>query len=216
MIIVQIILLISSHILALWLCVSSLLIGFSGYYISITYIRYRFKQVNHKIEQLIKSSKNKLDYHLLIKAIEEHNQITVLCIKNNQFVNLILLIIYYFYSPAIDIALFLTIYVDIFYIKLFGFFMTFNFILFLFIFSLTTAQLQKSAHFSYKNLNSIIAKEKCIPQAQKIKIVGLIERLAGPDIAVYCHDFFPLNYYEFYLFIAIISSNFFLFMSLIA
>jgi hypothetical protein len=148
-------------------------------------------------------------------AIEEHNQITILCMKNNQFVNLNLLIIYYLYSPLIDMVLYLAIYIDHFYIKLFAIFAAFVLILFLFLFSLTTAQLQKSAHFSYNNLNSIIAKEKKIPLEKKMKIFGLIEKLAGPDIAVYCYDFFPLNNYEFYEFIAIISTNFFLLMSLI-
>jgi hypothetical protein len=148
-------------------------------------------------------------------AIEEHNQITILCMKNNQSVNLILLIIYYLYSPLIDMVLYLAIYIDHFYIKLLGISVTFFLILFLFLFSSTTVWLRKSAHFPYNNLNSIIAKQKWIPLSKKMKIVSLIERLAGSEIAVYCYDFFPLNNYEFYQFIASIVGNFFLLMSLI-
>jgi hypothetical protein len=112
-------------------------------------------------------------------------------------------------------VLYLAIHLDIYFIKIFAYAITFILTLFLFLFSLTTAELQKSAHFSYNNLNSIIANQEEIPLNIKFKIVGLIERLAGPDIAVYCADFFSLNNYEFYLFIATISSNFFLFVSLI-
>jgi len=214
-ILAEIILLVSSHTIIFMLCVNLMFAGFADYYLPITYIRYRFEQVNHKIKKLIRLPRENQDYDLLMCAIEEHNQITVLCMNNNQFANLILLLIYYLYSPLIDMALYLAIYIDNFYFKLFLIAGTFLFILFLFLFSLTTAQLRYSAHFPYKNLNSIIAKQNEIPLEKKMKIVGLIERLAGPDIAVYCHDFFPLNNYEFYEFIAIISSNFFLLIGLI-
>jgi hypothetical protein len=212
---IQIFAIMALHIISFWFIIHIYFKNFSIYFISVTYIRYGFKQVNHKIQRFIRSSKNKSDYNLLMFAIEEHNQITILCMKDSKFVNLILLIVYYLYSPLIDMILYLTIYIDHFYIKLFGIFVTFVFILFLFLFSLTTAQLKNSAHLSYKNLNSIIAKQKRMPRAKKMRIIGLIERLAGPDIAVYCYDFFPLNNYEFYLFIASIAKNFFLLIGLI-
>ncbi len=108
----------------------------------------------------------------------------------------------------------LSIYVDNFYIKLLAIGTTFIATLFLFLFSLSTAQIQKWAH-SWYNLYLIIAKWKPIPSAKNMKIVDLISRLAGPKIAIYCYDFFILDNYEFYLFIVRISSNLFLLMSLI-
>jgi hypothetical protein len=189
--------------------------GFAVYYISVTYIRYRFEQINDLVKKFIQLSRNKSNHNLLMCAIEEHNQITVLCMKNNQFANYVFLFAYYMVSPIIDITLYIAIHLENYHLKMF--FYTFSFIIIslLFIFSLSTAQLQKSAHFSYKNLNSIIAQQKKIPLKMKMKIVGLIERLAGPEIAVYCYDFFPLDNYEFYLFIERISSNFFLLMNFI-
>ena len=56
---------------------------------------------------------------------------------------------------------------------------------------------------------------KSIPIKYKMKLLNFIERLGGPDIAVYCLDLFPLNYYEFYLFIVAICCNFFLVVKLI-
>ena len=36
----------------------------------------------------------------------------------------------------------------------------------------------------------------------RLKTMSLIERLSGPDIGFYCLDLFPMNSYEFYLFVA--------------
>jgi len=214
-ILAEIILIISLHAIMFWLSVSLLLSDFAVYYLSITYIRYRFDQVSHEIKTFIRLSRDKSDYNKLVKAIEQHYQITLMCMKNNQFVNLILLNKYYLFSPIIDMALYLAIYIDHFYVKLFAIFANFVLIIFLFLLSLTTSLLPKSAHSTYNHLNSIIARQKWIPRAKKMKIIGLIERLAGPEIAVYCYNFFPLTYYEFCLFIASISTNFFLLLSLI-
>ncbi len=90
---------------------------------------------------------------------------------------------------------------------------------FLFLFSLNTAVLCKAAHSPYKRANSFVAEQsqsKCnlfsriIETRHSIKLLNFLERLGGPEIAVYCLDLFPLNYYEIYEFIAAISANSFL------
>jgi len=89
----------------------------------------------------------------------------------------------------------------------------------LFFLSLMTASLRKEAHGSYKRLNSIMAKSsieknssslKAIPIGLKFKMMSLIERMAQKEITVWCLDLFPLNSYEFYLFVAAVASNYFL------
>ena len=91
--------------------------------------------------------------------------------------------------------------------------------IFLFLFSLNTAMLWHAAHSPYKRVNSFVVQQsldksnafaRIIEIRRNIKLLNFLERLGGPDIAVYCLDLFPLNYYEFYLLIATISSNFFL------
>jgi hypothetical protein len=82
-----------------------------------------------------------------------------------------------------------------------------------------SASMTHSAHLSHAKLSSIMAKSmkkdikkkrESIPLHEVFNVINLFERLAGPSIAVYCLDMFPLNYYEFYLFVASVSCNFFL------
>jgi len=79
----------------------------------------------------------------------------------------------------------------------------------LFIFAYITASLSKAATDSYARMNTIIVKSY-LPLDSKMKLVGFIEKLGGPDITIYCLDLFPLNNYNFYLFIAGVVRNFFL------
>jgi hypothetical protein len=87
-----------------------------------------------------------------------------------------------------------------------------------------SARLNELARGSYNELNSIIAREmdpQCKPRFKKIrfnvkwKIINLIERMAQTEMTVWCLDLFPLNGFEFYLFIAATAKNFFLFVDLI-
>jgi len=85
-----------------------------------------------------------------------------------------------------------------------------------------SAHLTETARGSYSDLNAIMAREnnpkaklKNIPCDLKFKIINLMERLAQMEISVWCLDLFPLNNYEFYLFIAATAKNFFLFASFI-
>jgi hypothetical protein len=54
-----------------------------------------------------------------------------------------------------------------------------------------------------------------IPIKSKMKIINLIERMAQTEITVWCLDLFPLNSYEFYLFVAAVASNYILMIGLI-
>jgi hypothetical protein len=187
---------------------SQLLIGFPLYYITITYLQYRFEQLNDMIQS------SDLTLNRLLSHIREHNRITCLHVVNNQFMSKVLFVVYFFYTPALDVGIFLSIYSQMFLsAKILLIIVTILLIVFLNLFSLNTAMLCKAAHSPYKRINSFVVKQsqsKLIETRQNIKILNFIERLGGPEIAVYCLDLFPLNYYEFYLFIAAISVNFFL------
>ena len=78
------------------------------------------------------------------------------------------------------------------------------------------ATLYAAAHTPYKPLNAMIAKKKIIMlSSERRKIAFYNERFSGPEIATYVFDFFPLNNYEFYLFIRSIAINLFLLIKLI-
>lgn len=53
-----------------------------------------------------------------------------------------------------------------------------------------------AAHKPYIYLNSIFGRMK--GTSRKLKLLNLIERLAGPKIALYCLDLFPLTNKEFF------------------
>ena len=88
-----------------------------------------------------------------------------------------------------------------------------------FIIAYASASLEKASHSPYAKLNSIIAKLEVnsteISIENKIKINNLLERLAQTKITVWVLDLFPINYYEFYLFVAAVVSNFLFFLELI-
>ena len=50
---------------------------------------------------------------------------------------------------------------------------------------------------------------------QRLKLLSFIEKLSGREIGFYCYDLFPMNNYEFYQYLYICGSNYFLFLSLI-
>jgi hypothetical protein len=157
-------------------------------------------------------------------CLREHHQICCINEKSNRLLSLILFELYYVASGVADLFIIQIIYLDtLLIIKIL--FICGIVLFFPVIYSLAylSGRLSEEAHIPYKLLNSIMAKEtipnsklKNMSKRSKFKIMILIERLAKTDIAVPCLDLFPLNNYNFYLFIATSASNFFLFVHLIS
>jgi hypothetical protein len=72
--------------------------------------------------------------------------------------------------------------------------------------------MSKSSKKPYNKLNFLIAKKRK-DLRMKFKIIDSIERLAKPEIGIYCLDSFPFTNYEFYLYIANCAKKFFSFIS---
>jgi hypothetical protein len=117
--------------------------------------------------------------------------------------------LYFIVSMAIDMEMFISILEKNFVAKLGVISLSFFHVGILLSLTISSASMSKIAHSPYAKLNSIIAK-RTFTLADKFKIVSLTEKLAGPDIAVYCLDLFPLNNYEFFLLISVVATNFFL------
>jgi len=117
--------------------------------------------------------------------------------------------LYFIVSMAIDMEMFISIYEKNVFMKLTIISLSFFHVGILLSLSISSASMSKIAHSPYAKLNSIIAR-RTFTLADKFKIVNLIEKLAGPDIAVYCLDLFPLNNYEFFLLVSVVATNFFL------
>jgi len=71
----------------------------------------------------------------------------------------------------------------------------------------------KEAHRPYVRLYSILARKPATTMLN-LKVLGLIEKLSGPIIGIYCQDFFPFTNYEFYLYISNVVQNFILLIGL--
>jgi len=184
---------------------------FAVFYLTVTYIEYRFKQVNEKIMKC-KSARE------LIEAIEEHEQICKINHRNNYLLSKLMFIFNYILSPMLDISMYRVVYVQtIFIVKAAFTMISVCIIIFLYIGVYSSARMSKSAHLPYKRLNSLIANQRGfkIPLDCKLKVNGMIEKLSGPSIAVYCADLFALNNKEFYLFITSLIMNYLLIIHLL-
>ena len=82
-----------------------------------------------------------------------------------------------------------------------------------FLINITSTWVGSAAHMSYSKMYSIMNDNRC-PAITRLKIMSFIERLSGPEIGMYCYDLFAMNNWEFYQFLYLFGSNYFLIMSL--
>jgi hypothetical protein len=121
---------------------------------------------------------------------------------------------YYFSVPAIDLLVILSIHKEVDIItRTLAFVATILGVFVLFVFNYSMALVSEAAHRPYIRLNSIIAR-KSARTVLNLKVVGLIEKLSGPVIGIYCLDLFPFINYEFYLYISNCIQNFILLIGL--
>ena len=82
--------------------------------------------------------------------------------------------------------------------------------------NLLSSQISQSSHKPYNNLfKFLIQKRFPLSLRVKLKIVGLIEKLSGPDIGFYCWNLFPMNNYTFYEYVCNYFVTYFLILTLI-
>jgi hypothetical protein len=67
-----------------------------------------------------------------------------------------------------------------------------------------------SRHHRVHLSSSSLITSTSIPIELRLKLAHFLEKLAGPSIAVYCSNLFPLNNFEFYNFFIAVIYNFFL------
>ena len=149
----------------------------------------------------------------LERAIDGHNSVVRVCEEQNRLFKVFLFSMYYIGSPAVILGFNLsrsntldpfikysfTIFVAIvlsvvFCLNLFN--------------ALITKTAQKPRLHQYRYLN------RRLTFRYRMRIMAFIERLCGPDIGFYCLDLFPMNNYEFYLYITNCVENYMLFQDL--
>jgi len=123
-------------------------------------------------------------------------------------------IFYYSSVPAYDLLIILSIAKEVGTItRIFICSVTVMGVIMLFIYNYSMALVSEAAHRPYNKLNSIIARKPAV-RVLNLKVLGLIEKLSGPVIGIYCLDFFPFTNYEFYLYVSNCVQNFILLIGL--
>ena len=169
-------------------------------------IKYGFKNAHEQIKWCLRSGRRKF----VEDAIHRHHLLVRLCADLNNMFRIWIFILYYIASPAIILFgnLALSKNIHPFLRKLMGILVILEFAVFIGL-NFLNSLIIKSAHrprlLFYKYLS------RRLPLRHRMRIMAFIERLCGPNIGFYCLDLFPMNNYEFYLYITNCVSNYILF-----
>ena len=193
-------------------CFGYVWVGFTMWFMSTLYLKYKFNEINEKIELSLKYS----NINLLMNAIHEHNYVEIMTKKFNHFFRMITFIIYYIATIGFQIFLFAVHYKDSTFLG--RFFTAFIFgscfwaVVLMNVMSISVSNASKRP---YSKLYSFYKRNEFrIIFRQRWKILSFVEKLSGPEIGYYCYDLFPMNNWEFYQYLYIAGSNYILIMNL--
>ena len=186
--------------------------GFILWFMSTLYLKYKFIEINEKIELSLKHS----NINLLMNAIEEHNYVEIMTKKFNHFFRMITFIIYYIATIGFQIMFYgihnknstpfgrvgaATIFFTCFWAVVFM--------------NVMSTWVNNAAHKPYYKLYSILHKRGIRMRFRHHwKLLSFVEKLSGRPIGYYCYDLFPMNNWEFYQYLCIAGSNYILIMGL--
>ena len=119
----------------------------------------------------------------------------------NEFFSVILFILYYLATPSILITLYIVLEKDTSWaFRLGSITYAFTILVSIFAMNLLSSRISHSARKPMKHLFRYLTDNR-LSSKQRLKTMSLIELLSGPDIGFYCLDLFPLNSFEFHLFV---------------
>ena len=144
------------------------------------------------------------------RAIDCHNIVVKECEDINRMYKIITFIIYYIASPSMILCTRLALSKDLdpiikYPLFLIAFIAGCVFVGMNFLSSLIRRTAHRPRLLLYKYL------DRSLTLRHRMKIMAFIEKLCGPDIGFYCLDLFPMNNYEFYLYITNCVKNYILF-----
>ena len=191
-------------------CLGLVSLGVTNCVFIVLYLRYKFREIN---DRFLLCLRFKNFSHL--KIIAEHNQICKLTHDINKLVKLYIFIFYYLASPTLiamvdlteepHLALIAKFINTILIVVIFGA---------IFVINLMSSRISKASTLPLKYLHRYMA-ENNLPTKQRLKTMEIIERLCGPDIGFYCYDLFPMNSYEFYIYVSNCCKNYILIKTLL-
>ena len=180
--------------------------------VSTEYFKYKFNEINDKIELSLKQ----LNIGLLMNAIVEHNYMERLIRHINDLFRAWIFIIYYIMTFAVEMFLYVSHKEDVLLIgRIVAILILIIFVVFISYLTMIASMATSAAHRPYSRCYSILLSKRIrLTFQQRLKLLSFTEKLSGPDIGFYCYDLFPVNSYELYQYICISGVNYFLIMSL--
>ena len=187
-------------------------LGLILWFSSFQYLKYKFEEINTKIELSLKQ----MNIILLMNAIHEHNYVERLTRDVNALIRHIIFFGYYGLTLTSQLFLFIAQRKDtLLNYRISLYLTTIAYIFILIVMHIICEQICSRAHQSYSTIFSILVKENIrISFKQRLKLMSFMEKLSGPQIGFYCYDLFAVNRIEFYEYISLYISNYFLIISL--
>ena len=201
-----------TFILTFYYSVAFFNVGLIVWFSSTLYLKYKFEEINTKIELSLKQ----MNIRLLMNAIHEHNYVERMTRDINDLLSKIIFLGYYMLTLTSQLFLFIaqredTLLTHRIALSLFAL----VYIELLLYMHLTSNQICTRAHEAYPILFSILVNENFrMNFKQRLKIMSFMEKLSGPQIGFYCYDLFAMNSNGFYEYITIYVSNYLLIISL--
>ena len=185
---------------------------FQLFYLSVIYIKYQFLEVE---QQMIESIVGQ-DFMALQKSLVRHNSICVSTAKLNQVNKNLILVLYKFAKPALNLLIYVSFAPDSSFITRIASITIFSIIfIVIFVMNLMSGSVSSAAHKPLKGVYKVFKSENLMPIEFRMKFMGFIEKLKESTIGFYCYDFFPMNNYEFYQYLCGWAYNYFLIMNVL-
>ena len=172
-----------------------LLTGGSFWCICMLSLRYHFIQLDNEIRMSIKQCNINNTSQLIV----HHKQIELDTYWLNKEFGVHFYIVYKFLKPVLNLLIYLTHARDTKLVSRFLFMMISTAIIyFKIMLSYLASSVMTSAHRPRTALySSVMTRDNNMSMKAKLKIIGFIERLSGPEIGFSCYDLFPINTYNF-------------------
>ena len=184
---------------------------FRFWFLSLTYLRYQFKQVNDRLEIAVKYK----NFNQIKRALVEHNYCCIKTTQLNDTFNYLILVIYYIAKPTLNVLVYIThakgthSYTRIAALNVFIICLTAIFAVNMLCVSVTSLA-HKPLTLMYE-----LSRSNKVNAVHKLKALAFIEKLSGRVIGFYCYKLYPMNNEQFYRSILGWAANYFLVINLI-
>jgi hypothetical protein len=153
-----------------WAWIQNSLVVITGgiLYITIYYVKLRFRQITEQIK--ISMAKSKISKHFLKKILLAHNNLTIITNDYNKIFNYFMATVYIVATVNLNLLFYLSFYAKMHvFIRINIFIVAMTGVLLIYLATYTSAILSKEAHITYNSFNSIIIRTQ-LPINIRLKV----------------------------------------------